>query len=615
MFTNLVAESNLHPMKKLFLIILFFFLSPLLYAQDNQDNSLALQYYQDGEYEKAAVIMEKLFLKTKDEGYFDLYFRALLKSKQYQEAEKVIKKLIRQNPDLLRYSVALGRTYKESGQQANAVKTYNQIIEHLPKDEFGIRELANNFYQAEEYDFAIQAFLQGRKILGNDQLFTFELLSVYRFKKDKSSLIDEYLHALSTMPQLIQQAQMVFSTMFDGKSDYLLLQSAIFKKIQKEPQNESFVKLLIWQYLQQEEYEQALRQLIAQDKRTKDDGAQVYENAQLFVDGKAYDTAIKAYTYLMSKGKDNEYYLPSKLAMIDTRYQQLLQGNSAKNEIMALSDAYQAILDEYGQNAKTRFALQKMACIQAYYLHNLSKAEEALETALKIPGLQNLQQGELKLALGDIYVLNQEPWEAILLYEQVAKECENQHIGDEAKFRSARLSFYQGNFSYAKSQADVLKASTAQLIANDAMELSLLLSDHLETGADTLALKGYARAELMQFKNLPAKALLQLDSITLVYPQNNLADEILMSKARIYIKNKEFATAATLLKVIIDHPQKNRLTDDALFTLAGLYEDQLKDPGQASLLYQRLITDFPGSMYVAEARKHFRKLRGDNIGT
>lgn len=615
MFTNLVAESYPQPMKKLLLIIIFFSLPLLLLAQDNQDNAVALQYYQDGEYEKAAAMMEKLFMKTKDEAYFDLYFKSLLKSKQYQEAEKVVKKLIRQNPEDLKYGIALGKTYKESGQQANAVRTYSQIIEHLPKDEFAIRELANNFFLAEEYDFAVEAFLQGRKVMGNDQLFTFELLSVYRLKKDKARLIEEYLHALSTMPQLFQQAQMVFSAVFEGKSDFLLLQNAIFKKIQKEPQNESFIKLLVWQYLQQEDYEQALRQLIAQDKRIKDNGALLFENAQIFAANKAYDTAVKAYTYVLAKGKENEYYLPSKLAMIDTQYQQLLLGSSAINEIKTLADAYQAILDEYGQNIQTCFAMQKLAYIKAYYLHDLQKAEEVLETALKIPGLQKLKLGELKLALADIYVLNEEPWEAILLYEQLAREFENQNIGDEAKFRSARLSFYQGNFSYAKSQSDVLKASTAQLIANDAMELSLLLSEPLETAADTLALKGYARAELLQFKNMSQEALSQLDSLSRVYPQNNLADEILMSKSRVYIKNKEFAAAAQLLKALIDHPQKNRLTDDALFILAGLYEEQLKDPALASTLYQRLITDFPGSMYVAEARRHFRKLRGDNIGT
>ncbi|WP_442589953.1 tetratricopeptide repeat protein [Pedobacter sp. AW31-3R] len=602
-------------MKALLLSILFLAIAVPLAAQNTNAHAIAVQYYEDGEYQKAAALLEKLFLKSHSPDDFDLYLKSLFKAKQYEDAEKMLKKLIRQYPGVLKYELALGRTYKERGEQENAAKVFSHIIATLPEDEFLIRDIVNELYQAQEYDMAIEAFLQGRKVMHNEQLFTYELLNIYRFKKDKTRLIEEYLNALANMPQLLPQAQNVLSVLFETKADYLLLQNALLKRIQKDPQNESYAKLLSWQYIQQEEYEMALRQLIAQDKRTKDDGNILFYNAQIFIANKAYDTAVKAYTYLLSKGKENPYYLPSKLAMIDARYQLLIQGSTSKPEIEALANEYQDILDEYGLNRGTLFALQKMANIQAYYLSDPAKAQESLEKAISLPGIPPMESGEIKLALGDIYVLNQEPWEAILMYEQVSKGLENQPIGNEAKYRSARLSFYQGNFSYAKSQCDVLKAATEQLISNDAMDLSLLLSENLETPADTLALKMYANAALLLFKNQTAQALLQLDSISLKYPRHQLADDILLSKSRIYIKNKEFNKAATILGALVAKPQKNRLTDDALFTLAGIYEEQLQDPEQAKQLYQRLITDFPGSMYIAEARKHYRKLRGDNIGS
>lgn len=587
----------------------------VLFAQSNNDNAVAMQYYQDGEYEKAAIIMEKIFSKTSNEAYFDLYFNALMKSKQYDSAEKLTKKLIKQSPGIFKYEIALGRVYKEKGEQDNATKTFSHVTDNLPADELNIRDLANYLYQIEEYDMAIEVFLKGRKVINNEQLFTYELLSLYRFKKDKNRLIQEYINALSTMPQLLPQAEAVFSSMFDSNADYLTLQNALFKRIQKDPQNEAYTNLLTWQFLQQEEYEMALRQLIAQDKRLKEDGAMVFKTAQTFIANKAYDTAIEAYTYLLSKGKENEYYLSAKLAMIDTQYQILLMGKTEAADISLLANQYKSILDEYGSNPRTLFALRKLATIQAYYLHNLDKAQETLEAALNIQGLSSMEIGEIKLDLGDIYVLNLQPWEAILLYEQVTKSFENQNIGNEARFRAARLSFYQGNFSYAKSQADILKASTDQLIANDALNLSLLLSESLKSTADTLALKIYAEAELLQFKNLSAPAIAKLDSITVLYPQNNLTDDILMSKSKIHIKNKDFTLAASLLNQLITHPQQNRLTDDALFMLASLYQEQLNEPEQAKILYQKLITDYPGSMYVANARKRFRKLRGDNIGS
>ncbi|MGY0039956.1 tetratricopeptide repeat protein [Pedobacter sp. NJ-S-72] len=599
--------------KTVFAIIFFLACSITLFAQDNNDNEMAMQYYQNGDYQKAAVLLEKIVFKTKNEAYLDLYFNALLKSKQYEIADKAIKKLIRQNPESLKYALLLGRIYKEKGDLENSAKAFDNLLRALPDDEAKIRSLANDIYQLGEYELAVNVFLQGRKNLKNDQAFTFELLSLYRFKKEKIKLSEEYLNALSTMPQMLQQAETVLPSVFETNADYLTLQNSLLRRIQKDPQNESYSKLLIWQYIQQKDYEMALRQLIAQDKRIKDNGTILFQHAQLFTSNKAFDTAIKAYTYLLLKGKEGEYYLPSKLAMIDARYQLLLAGKNDKKDVIILADQYQEILNEYGSNARTLFALRKWANLQTYYLQDPKKAEAALETAIKLPGISSTEMGEMKLELGDIYRLTQQPWEAILMYGQVAKEFENQNIGTEAKYRSARLSFEQGNFSYAKSQADVLKASTEQLIANDALNLSLLISDHLETSTDTLALKMYAAAGALQFRNLSAAAIAKVDSIPILYPKNSLTDDILMFKSDIYIKNRDFLLAVPLLKELINHQQKGNWADEALFILAGLYEDQLNDPEQAKTLYQQLITDFPGSMFVTEARKHFRKIRGDNI--
>lgn len=602
-------------MKKLILIISFCLSAWCSSAQENVDDALPYQYYQQGQFQEAAILLEKLFNKTNSDAYFELYFTSLLKIKKFEEAEKLVKKLIRQNPKKPTYSIALGRYYQEKGQTNEANKQYMQAINSLPAEEYKIRELANNFYNFQAYDLAITTFLQGRKLMNDNKPFTFELLSIYRYKKDKNMLIQEYLNALPDMPQLLPQAESVLSTVFEDNSDYQLLQTALLKKIQKEPQTEIYTKLLIWQYLQQQEYETALRQLIAQDKRIKDDGAILYQAANTFLSNQAYPVAIKAYEYLLLKGKENEYYLPAKVELVNAKYQLVIAGKFEKNAIIELTGAYQAILDEYGKTPQTVFALKKWVNLQAYYLNDLEKAEKGLEEALKIPGLPNAETGQLKLDLGDIYILTQQPWEAILLYEQVAKQFENQAIGNEARYRSARLSFYQGNFTYAKSQADILKASTSQLIANDALNLSLLISDNLQSSTDSSALKMYADGEMLEFRNLGAKALIKLDSIPVAFPNNSLLDDILMAKSRIFIKNNEISQAVIVLKELTEKQQTSIWADDALFTLAGLYETNLKDNEQAKVLYQKLINDYPGSMYTTEARKRFRKLRGDIIGT
>lgn len=602
-------------MKYLLFILSLCFAFNAIKAQENIDEALAYQYFQQAEYAKAASVLEKLFNRSKNDSYFDLYFTSLLKIKKYDEAEVVVKKLIKQYPQKLNYQIALGRIYQENGKIAEANKIYYTAIQNAPKNEFQYRELANAFYRIEAYDMAVNAFLQGRRTLGDEQLFTFELLSIYRFKKDKQALISEYLNSLPNNPQLLPQAQSVLASLFEDNSDYMLLQAALLKKLQKQPDAEIFTELLIWQYIQQKDYEMALRQLVAQDKRTNNSANLLFNTANNLLANNAFSTAIKAYEYIVSKGPEYELYLPAKIQLINAKYELAIQGKTDQQAMQTLEGEFMEIITQYGITNQTVFALKKLSSLQAYYLRNLSAAEKTLEQALKINNLPAAETAELKIELGDIYILNKEPWEAILVYEQVAKQFENLPIASEARFRSAKLSFYLGNFKYAKSQADVLKASTSQLIANDALNLSLLISDNLQSKNDSLALAMYADAELLQFVNNANSALKKLDSIDIAYPKNSLTDDILMAKAKIFIKNMEFEKAEANLKTLIADHATSIWIDDAIFTLADLYENKLNNADEAKKLYQRLITDYPGSILNAEARKRYRNMRGDNLGT
>ena len=602
-------------MKKIILILFFGFSSYLLHAQEDVDQALAYQYYQQADYEKAAVLLEKLFNATKNDGYFDLYFTSLIKIKKYKEAEAILKKLIKQYPSKTQYAIALGRVYQEDGRIAEANKIFQEAIDNTPKDENKFRQLANDFYRFEAFDMAISAFLKGRKLFADDNLFTFELLSIYRYKKDKVMLVQEYLNILATTPQLLPQAQNAISSVFEDNKDYQLLQIALLKKIQKEPEVEVFNELLIWQFIQQQEYEMALRQLIAQDKRTKGDGLLLYNTANTFVANKAYTTAIKAYEYILTKGSTSELYIDAKIALVNIKYELVVAGKFETQSIISLANEYQEILIQYGKTPQTLFALKKLAYLQAYHLNDLNKAETNLEDALRITALQSIEVGQIKIDLANIYLLSKQPWEAILVYEQVAKQFENQPIGNEAKYQAAKLNFYVGDFKYAKSQADVLKASTSALIANDALNLSLLISDNLLSKTDSLALIMYADADMLQFMNKSGQALNKLDSIDLKFPKNSLTDDILMAKAKIFIKTSENTKAANTLKEIITNHPKSIWTDDALFTLGDLLEKKLDNPEEAKKMYQQLMNDYPGSMFNAEARKRFRNIRGDNVGT
>ena len=601
-------------MKRIIFFLILIISSLGLKAQLSSEEALAMQYFQSGDFEKAAILYEKLFNRTKNTNFYDPYFNSLLKLKQFNEAEKLSRSLLKSNPDNFTYSVDIGRIYQEKGDQEKAVEWFNTLIRTMPANEFAIKDLAITLYRAEAYDFSIKTFITGRKLLNNENAFNYDLLSLYRFRKDKPNLIQEYINLLSTNPEALPQAQSVLGNILEGSEDFNQLRTSILRRLQKEPQSIIMTEFLTWQYIQQKDFDMALRQTFALDRRLKEDGNRVFDLSRLLISNQAFDQAIESLNYLVSKGAENKYYIPAKIELLNVKTRQLTSIKFSKENLINLENDFNALLNEFGRSSGTVFAIRQLANLQAYYLGKPAAAAQQLEKLLEINGLPSQIIGQIKSDLGDIYILTGEVWEAALLYGQLEKAYSNEPLGQEARYKNSKLAYYQADFIWAKAQLNVLKSSTSQLIANDALNLNLLISDNLQKETDTAALRKYAYADLMIFKNQSDQALTILDSISVLFPGNSLADDIFMAKSKIFIKNNAFNQAIEQLMGIIENYPTELWGDDAVFILADIYETKLNQPAKALELFQKIITDFPGSLYVIEARKRFRKLRGDKLG-
>jgi tetratricopeptide (TPR) repeat protein len=597
-------------MKRLLIFCLLIFAGLTAAFAQSDELLLARQYSTNGEYQKALEIYQKLY-KQDNDTYFTNYVNTLVALKKFDEAESATKKMVRKYPAAVEHVIKLGNIYTQHNNAEKANALYDDLIKNLPADQVKITTLASQFYQASSPDYAIKTFLQGRKLLNQDDAFAYELVTLYRFKGDKPALTEEYLNILPKNPLMINQAQNALATLYEGPADYDMLKVALLKRIQKDPQQIVFVSLLTWQFLQQKEFDQALNQALALSRRTNNDGSDVYELCNTLVYNEAYDTAIRGYEYLISKGKDHPYYVTSKIDLINAKNLKVTAGKYVDADLIELEKNYIDLLAEFGQNASTAFAMQKLANLQTFKLHKLNEAQKILEGVIKVQQIRPALLATCKLDLGDVYLLNGQPWEATLLYSQVEKEFPNTPTGQDAKFKNAKFAYYTGDFNWAKGQLDVLKASTSQLIANDALNLSLLITDNLAVDSAGNALKMYARSDLQIFAQQQARAIQILDSINVKYPDNQLSDDISMAKARIAIQQKNYADAVTFLKNIFAQHPTDLWADDAVFMLGDIYENQLNDKEQAKTYYQKIITDYAGSLYINDARKRFRILRGD----
>ncbi|MCF8296472.1 MAG: tetratricopeptide repeat protein [Saprospiraceae bacterium] len=607
-------------LKYIILFFVFFSITPIIIGQNNssdEDEKLAAIYFNNGEYEKAVVIYEKLYNKKPNQFNYDYYFQCLIKLDDFKGAEKLVKKEIKRNPDNQKFKVELGYVYSLSGQKQKAEKEYEQAIKKMPNNQQLIIDLANAFIVRKEENYAIRVYEKGRKLLKASYGFNLELADIYESKGEYTKMMNEYINLLDEnfeyMADIQSKLQLIISDDVDGKKSEAL-KNLLLEKTQKHPSSYLYPEMLFWYSIQKKDFELALVQAKSLDRRYNEEGERVFQLAGIIASNKEYDIAIKAYNYIIKMGDKNFLYLSSKIRMLDVKYQKITTTkNFTKEDLVVLEKDFVSTIEELGKDASIIPILKNLAHMQAFYLDKTDDAIKLLEEALAFKNAPPMDLALCKIELADILLMSGNQWEATLLYSQVEKAFKNEPIGHLAKFKNAKLSFYIGEFEWAKAQLDVLKAATSKLIANDAMELSLLINDNVDEDSTYIQLIMFARADLLFFKNKDKDALATLDTIADYFPNHQINDEILYKKAEIYLSKSNYKKAAENLQKIVDNYSFDILADDALFMLADLYENQFAKPEKAKEYYQKILLDYPGSLYTVEARKRFRKLREGQV--
>ena len=594
--------------------ILFLLVPAVLFGQNNDLQNmanLASKYYQDKEFGKAAELYEQLYASTKSEGYFNIYFDCLLGIPDYEKAEKAIKKGLRGNYADSFWYLQWGYLKKAQGQMPESAKMYEKAISTLSENPTEYPNLANQFINRREYEYAEKVYIKARASQ-NPAIYNYELARIYYYMRNYDRMLNEYMEWMkqkeSNLEIVKSNLQSVLSMDNDGEISKQL-KSYVLKRIQQEPAQLIYNRLLIWLFIQDKNFVAATRQAIALDKRTGTEDANVFDLANVSASNKYYDEAAKAYDYLISKGKNAEYYNLASQQRMQMNYDRFIDEGvwdvARARELQNLFDQTFATL---GISVKTADLLIEYAHLRAFYLNQPTEAIKILTDGLTMTGLNIQEISAMKAELSDVYVYSGDLWEVVITYSQVIESNKATPLGDDVKFKKAKLGYYMGNFSWAKAQLDALRASTSKLIANDAMELSLFISDNLETDSTATPLKIFARADLHLFRNNFPEAIAALDSVSTIYPDNSLIDDVDFRKAGILQKQGKYEEASILLNTIVKDHSWEMLADDALFQLATIYKNKLNRKPEAMELFKKILTDYPGSVYVVDARAEYRKM-------
>ncbi len=599
---------------RFFVLFAMFVLLPLLAPA--QDSKLAQQYYQDGEFEKAAVLYQKLYVQNnKNDFYFDRYIECMLASQKFDEVEDALKKELKEDPNNIRLYVTYGNLYERQFQEEKAKEQYEKAIKRMPADQYQITRLAGAFSNLTKYDLAIQTYETGGQLLKDNQVFSFNLAELYRRKGDVPKMLENYLNSIASYPERLNTVKSQLQRYLVTPEDYAELQAQLYDRIQKNTEAYHFTELLQWVFIQTKDYKNALRQAKSLDRRLNENGARIYQLAITAFNDKDYDAAIAAFDFVVNDlGYSSPFYMDAKRESLRARRLKLVEGYSyTEPELREVEKAYEVFLNETGRNRATASIVAELADLEAFYLNDLDKAIALLNEMIAYPGIDARIQAQGKLSLGDFYLMKDEIWESTLLYSQVDKDFTEDQLGHEARFRNAKLSYYNGDFQWAQAQFDVLKSSTSKLIANDALDLSVFIMDNLGLDTTDTALRLYANADLLTFQNRFGEAFGKLDSVLTVFPKHSLEDDVLYARAKVYSKQRNYDQAITLYKQIVEKYPEEIRADNALFEMAELYEQQLNDTAKAMELYEKIFLDYSSSTFSIEARKRFRRLRGDNV--
>lgn len=571
----------------------------------------ARMYFDMEQYDKAIAAYDKLYkTDSRNIEVYSGYLNALLAVKEYKKAEGLVEAQIQKTPSSAALLVDMGRVYKESGKDKKAEELFAAAIAKLNSDDLLIQLVAKKFTDLNRDDYALKTYERAGVLLHNQYIYSGPMARLYFKTGDLDNGIATLLDASKSFYNggIEEVKTTLLDFLGDDRKKLVKAQKAIIKKINEQPDNPYYSELLVWLYTQKDDWDGALMQVRALDERYKEQGERILEFARYAVKEEENEFALKAYDEILSKGKEYPFYSSVINEMLGVKFK-ILEGQPSftQKEVSVLSAEYKQFLDSF-PDYYTFHLTQDYATLLARYAGNPQQAIDLLDKVIKIPAARKDFVGQCKLQMGDYMVLVGRIWDASLTYTQVQKEFREDMLGEEARFRDAKLAYYRGDFDWANIQASVLKASTSELIANDALYLSVLITENIPPDSNYVPLERFAHADLLMFQNQYDEAERILDSISTAFPEHPLADDLLMQRAKIAQKKLDYAKALTYLEQIHTQHGKDVLADDALFTMAEINEKFLDKKEEAGKLYTQLVVEYPGSTYIQLARKKIKEL-------
>lgn len=589
-------------MKKIFLF-LSLFASLFVFAQNEQ---LAINYFDKGEFEKAIISFDEL-LKNQQGNSF--YFQKIIESyqqlQQYDQADKRLQERYAKykQPSLL---VEIGYNYQLQKDAGKAKKFYEQAISKINENPSNVYAVANTFEKKVLLEYALESYNLAIKLEPKFK-FNYQMAVIYGQLGKMDLMIDTFLeeaYANQNNTIMIQNQLSRFMTEEAEETFNTALRKALLVRAQKN-QDIFWNQFLSWFFVQQKDYAKAFIQEKAIYRRDPESFSNIVNLAELAMEENEEETAKEIFAFVLENTQDLDLQIRAHYFLMESKIQK-----APEKEYPAIKSELDLLVKKYGISPYTLSLQILQAHFATFNLKNPEEGKAVLKRALELP-LNKYQTADVKMELADILLYEEKFNQALIYYSQIEEDLKNDAVGHEASLKAAKTSYFKTDFEWALKQFKELKSASTQLIANDALELFLLINDNTVADSTQVGLKKFARGDYLLYQNKNKEALEQFQSILKEYKGQEIEDETLLRIGETYEKLGDYNAALAQYQGIIDNHKDGIYIDEALYFSAEIYNKKLKDTDKAKALYEQILFNHEDSIYFVEARKKFRQLRGD----
>ncbi len=570
-----------------------------------QSEQLAQNYFDRGEFEKAVISYEDL-LKNNPSNfiYFQKTVECYQQLEQFEKADKAIQDRYNKykQASLL---VELGFNYQLQKDTNKAARYYNDALDKIKKNPNDVYGIANLFEKHSLIDYALQAY---ETALAKEPKFNFnfQMALLYGQKGDTDQMIEKFLEESINNPQNLVMIQNQLSRFMIEDSEATFneaLKKALLIRIQKS-QDIFWNQYLSWYYVQLKEYGKAFIQEKAIYKRNPESFSNIINLGQLAIADDDQEDAKDILGFVIENTKDLDLQIKSHSYLMEMKIKA-----AQDKDYPLINQELDNLLKEFGISPYSLSLIKLKAHFVAFNMKNPEEGKVILKNALEMP-LNRFQSADIKMELADVLVFEEKFNQALIYYSQIQEDMSNDVIGQEANFKIAKTSYFKNDFKWANHQLEVLKSASSQLIANDALDLFLLISDNTVEDSTQTALKKFAHADFLLFQDKKQDALEAFKAILKENKGDAIEPITLLRIGKIYEKQGDFIAALENYKLILDNFKECIYIDEALFYSAEIYM-QLKEVDKAKPLYEEIITKHEDSIFYVTAQKKYRQLRGD----